>query len=168
MRDALTSARASAAEKCLTARLQLYSFDFIATAALAAEVASGVNRNLFKRTLIFVSLDLVFAARPFVAGEFLRHVGENVGHHRKRGDVLAELYGIDLVERVSFGVVPVEVVGRGRHLAEAGNAGKHQRLNIRTTAAGTDGVRADRLQQRCDVAEQVERVLFLGSKVQGG
>ena len=51
----------------------------------------------------------------------VRHVGQCIAHHRKRGHVLPEIVAIHFVKRVSFGMMPVEVVRAHGPLAEPGD-----------------------------------------------
>ena len=78
-----------------------------------------------------------------MAGEGFGHVGEDVGHDRERGYVFAEVFRVDLVEGVGFGVVPVEVVGGGGFFAQGGDAVGHERRNGGAAAALADGAGAD-------------------------
>ena len=86
-----------------------------------------------------------------MAGETARHVCEHVGHHSKRGYVLAEFLRVDLVERVSFGVVPVEVVRASGGFAQPGYAGLHQGRDVGAAATGLYRSCADGCEQRGDL-----------------
>src|SRR5215467_6021007 len=70
------------------------------------------------------------------ARELSRHVGQNVTHHGERGDILAKILGIDFVERVGFGVVPVEVMRSGRSFRKSRNTFADDGRDIGSAAAG--------------------------------
>ena len=63
-------------------------------------------------------------------GDTLGHVGQGITEDRQGGDALAEIVGIDLVEGVGFGVVPIEIVGAGGAFGEAGNAIADERIDV--------------------------------------
>lgn len=60
--------------------------------------------------------------RSGIGLQSLRHIRQDVGHDRERGDAFPEILKIDFVERVGVGVVKVEVMFADSLKAEPGNA----------------------------------------------
>src|ERR1017187_631301 len=83
-----------------------------------------------------------------------RHVGQGVAHDGESGHVLAEIFGVHLVQGVGLGVVPVEIMGAHGPLAQAGNAVAQQRIDIGATAATGDFTGAEAVEQFADLLQQ--------------
>jgi hypothetical protein len=60
-----------------------------------------------------------------LTGDLSGHVREYVAHHGQGRDILSKILQIDLVERVRFRVMPIEVVRAGGSFAQAWHAVAH-------------------------------------------
>lgn len=78
------------------------------------------------------------------------HVGEDVGEDGELGDMLVELSGLDLVDGVGFGVVPLHVALGDRADAGADDAFAHDGADVGAAATGRDQAGADGLEELAD------------------
>ena len=98
-------------------------------------------------------------ARDYGASDAARQIGDHVREHGDGRDIVGELLRIDLVERVGFAVVVVEVRAVVDVEPDLGHAGVGHRLDVGAAVAVADVRRVQRREQRRDVGDARTRAL---------